>query len=69
MSGPVENVVVFVLDSGGVPFSPDSCRHVYGYTGTDLTSDAATDAQGVTRTKVYTYAADVLQTESLWVRQ
>lgn len=68
MSGPVQNTVNFVLDSAGVPFSPESCSHVYGYTGTDMTTDTATDAQGVQRRKTYTYAADIVQTESMWVR-
>lgn len=69
MSGPVQYVVAFVLDSAGVPFSPESCSHVYGYTGTDMTTDTATDQQGVVRVKHYTYAADVAQTETMWVRQ
>jgi len=63
------NAVTYVLDSGGVPFSPESCAHVYGYTGSDMTSDTATDAQGIVRKKTYVYAAGIIQSETAWVRQ
>lgn len=67
--GPVQNAVIFVLDSKGTPFSPESCSHVYGYTGSDMTTDTATDAQGKVRVKTYTYVAGVIQSESAWVTQ
>lgn len=64
----VESLAV-VLDSAGAPFSPESCAHAYGFTGTDLTSDTATDAQGVVRVKTYVVTAGVVQSETKWVRQ
>ena len=57
----------FIRDSKGNLFCPDDCSHVYGYTSGNLTTDAATDPNGVVRTKTYSYTGAQLTGESLWV--
>ena len=57
-----------VLDSAGVPFSPASCSHVYGYTDGNLTTDTATNG-AVVRVKTMTYTSGNLTSETKWVVQ
>lgn len=64
------NSLEVVLDSGNVPFSPESCQHAYAYNGDNtMATDTATDTDGVVRIKTFDYTAGNLTGESLWVRQ
>jgi hypothetical protein len=58
-----------VLDSGGVPFSPESSAHAYTYNGDGtLATDTATGTDGVVRIKTYTYTAGNVTAETKWTR-
>lgn len=58
-----------IADSTGVFFDPESCSHVYGYSGAnELLTDTATSGAS-SWIKTYTYVAGNMTAESLWVKQ
>ena len=57
------------VDSAGTAIAPDSWSHVYAYDGSgNLTTDTATDGTS-TWIKTYGYTANVLTSETKWVKQ
>lgn len=57
-----------VKDSAGTVFDPESCSHVYAYSGGNLVTDTATDG-AVVRVQTYTYTSGELTGISKWVVQ
>lgn len=59
------------LDATGEATFLGDCSHVYGYdsNGNIITDTATNPHTGTVHVKTYAFAANVLQSESVWVRQ